>query len=289
MKLNGTVDDAADTPAISGDGRYVAFVTDSTGLVTGGNSNFYQVYVRDRTAGDDRPHLDEAERLQGTDDSGHPSLSSDGRYLAFESDSPGLVTGDTNDWTDVFVRDRVANTTEAREPHERRARKPTSGARARRSAVTAATSRSQTYEPMTADDTNGIMDVYVRDTVANTTTLVSRPAGGGTSNGNSFSPVISADGEERGVPDRGDEPGRHHGHQRQRRRVRPLADGQHHDAGQPQRERWAGARRRHRSRRSPATGASLPTNRPRPTRSPTTPTAWRTRSSSTGAPRRRPG
>ena len=44
--------------------------------------------------------------------SASPGLSADGRYIAFESDSPGLVVGDRNDWTDVFVRDRTAGTTE---------------------------------------------------------------------------------------------------------------------------------------------------------------------------------
>ena len=137
--MNGTPDDAADTPAISGDGRYVAFVTDSTGLVAGGNSNYYQVYVRDRTTGATVRASTKPNGTQGTDDSGHPSLSSDGRYLAFESDSPGLVAGDTNEWTDVFVRDRVAGTIEAREPHQHRRAKPTSGATARRSVATVAT------------------------------------------------------------------------------------------------------------------------------------------------------
>ncbi len=110
VRANGTIDDFADTPAISGDGRYVAFVSDDRDLVAGGNDNFYQVFLRDRTTGVTTRVSSKPNGNQGTDDSDSPSLSYDGRYIAFESDSAGLVAGDTNDWTDVFVRDRATNT-----------------------------------------------------------------------------------------------------------------------------------------------------------------------------------
>ena len=40
-----------------------------------------------------------------------PSLSADGRYVAFDSASSNLVEGDTNDWTDVFLHDRETGET----------------------------------------------------------------------------------------------------------------------------------------------------------------------------------
>jgi hypothetical protein len=48
---------------------------------------------------------------QGNDDSDSPSLSADGRYVAFSSDASNLVSDDTNDTYDIFVYDTVANTT----------------------------------------------------------------------------------------------------------------------------------------------------------------------------------
>jgi Tol biopolymer transport system component len=111
-----------------------------------------------------------------------------------ESDSPGLVTGDTNDWTDVFVRDRVAGTL-------KRVSLTNGGAQADLGGDSPTISGDGRYvafassEQLTADDTNEFEDVFVRDTVANTTTLVSKPAGGGASNNNSDTPVISADGK----------------------------------------------------------------------------------------------
>jgi hypothetical protein len=49
---------------------------------------------------------------QGDGDSRAPSISADGRWLAFESTATNLVPGDTNGVSDVFVRDRQSGTTE---------------------------------------------------------------------------------------------------------------------------------------------------------------------------------
>src|SRR3712207_3259123 len=49
---------------------------------------------------------------QATGGSGSPSISDDGRYVAFTSSATNLVANDTNDRTDVFVRDRQTGTTE---------------------------------------------------------------------------------------------------------------------------------------------------------------------------------
>lgn len=49
---------------------------------------------------------------QGNRQSAYLSISADGRYVAFESWASNLVSGDTNGTYDVFVRDRVAGTTE---------------------------------------------------------------------------------------------------------------------------------------------------------------------------------
>jgi len=44
--------------------------------------------------------------------SGEPSVSADGRYVAFSSYANNLVTNDTNYQSDIFVRDSVSNVTE---------------------------------------------------------------------------------------------------------------------------------------------------------------------------------
>ncbi|MEZ4103493.1 MAG: hypothetical protein R3B55_03010 [Candidatus Paceibacterota bacterium] len=50
--------------------------------------------------------------VQGSDSSARPSISADGRYVAFQSNATNLVAGDTNGFSDIFVYDRDSNTIE---------------------------------------------------------------------------------------------------------------------------------------------------------------------------------
>ena len=193
IRADGTVDDFADSPAISGDGRYVAFVSDNNGLVAGGNGNFYQVFVRDRVARVTTRISSKINGNQGTDDSDAPSLSYDGRYVAFESDSPGLVTADTNESTDVFVRDRYLGST-------RRVSVDAAGAQVENGGESPSIDGTGTVVAFTSsdelvpNDTNVWEDVYARNLATNTMQLVSRGSGGAPANGSSRSPVVSANG-----------------------------------------------------------------------------------------------
>ena len=98
-------------PSISGDGRYVAFSSYATNLVPG-DSNGVQIYVHDRQTGATEQVSVDASGNAGNDDSNGPSISGDGRYVAFYSDATDLVPGDTNGRSDVFVHDRQTGTTE---------------------------------------------------------------------------------------------------------------------------------------------------------------------------------
>lgn len=90
---------------LSSDGRYVTFNSSATNLVADDYNKTYDIFVRDRTAGkttlESRGHYWE----QGTMASERASMSSDGRYVAFSSDSDNLVAGDTNGQRDIFIRD----------------------------------------------------------------------------------------------------------------------------------------------------------------------------------------
>ncbi len=193
VRANGYVDDAADTPAISGDGRFVAFVSDTANVLPGGNGRFYQLFLRDRTLGVTSLVSAKTNGAQATDDSDNPSLSANGRYIAFESDSPGLVAGDRNDWTDVFIRDRVTNTTQ-------RVSLTSNGTEADIGGQSPSISSNgkivafQSYDSLTPNDTNPNPDVYVRNVASNTTTLVSVKTGGAAANGANDAPHISGNG-----------------------------------------------------------------------------------------------
>jgi Tol biopolymer transport system component len=98
-------------PAITPDGRYVAFHSWEPNLVPGDTNNSYDVFVRDRATGTlERVSVDSA-GVQGNDWSFAPSISADARYVAFDSFASNLVAGDGNFDFDIFVHDRTLHTT----------------------------------------------------------------------------------------------------------------------------------------------------------------------------------
>ncbi|WP_445304879.1 TolB family protein, partial [Microcoleus sp. Pol17C2] len=98
------------SPSISADGRFVAFYSNASNLVPGDNYNF-DIFVRDTLANTTTGVSVDSAGDRGNRDSYSPSISADGRFVAFESDATNLVPGDTNNGRDIFVRDTLANTT----------------------------------------------------------------------------------------------------------------------------------------------------------------------------------
>jgi Tol biopolymer transport system component len=96
--------------AITPDGRYVAFESFSNLAGKDGN-HVADVFLRDRVAGKTyRVSLSSSERV-GNGYSSDPSISSNGRYVAFESAATNFTGNDTNAHVDVFIRDRATGRT----------------------------------------------------------------------------------------------------------------------------------------------------------------------------------
>ncbi len=93
-------------PAISKDGRYIAFASAATDLVPGDSNGVSDIFVRDRQLGVTTRVSIGAGGAQLNGHSNAPSISWDGRYVAFESDATNAVAGDTNGMKDIFVHDR---------------------------------------------------------------------------------------------------------------------------------------------------------------------------------------
>ncbi len=93
--------------AITPDGRYVVFDSFASNLVSNDNNNTYDIFLRDRQTG-------KTERITGSKEpngpSFDPSISTDGRYIAFYSFASNLVNNDTNNNSDIFIFDRHTNT-----------------------------------------------------------------------------------------------------------------------------------------------------------------------------------
>ena len=108
----GVLDTNWGRPAISADGRFVAFASSATNLVRGDRNQTVDIFVRDRVAGTtERVSLPGDRRQEANSDSSGPAISADGRFVAFTSFATNLVAGDTNFADDVFVRDRQTQTT----------------------------------------------------------------------------------------------------------------------------------------------------------------------------------
>jgi len=98
-------------PSISANGRYVAFESEATNLVSGDTNNFRDIFVHDRQTGQTTRVSVASDGTQANGHSFDPSISADGRYVVFESLASNLVSGDTNDHQDIFVHDRQTGQT----------------------------------------------------------------------------------------------------------------------------------------------------------------------------------
>ncbi|MPZ70763.1 MAG: hypothetical protein GEU71_14740 [Actinobacteria bacterium] len=88
--------DTSSFPSISADGRYVAFSSTADNLVSGDANGFADVFVHDTASGVTSRVSIDSNGVEGNKSSSSPSLSSDGRYVAFSSHATNLVPGDVN-------------------------------------------------------------------------------------------------------------------------------------------------------------------------------------------------
>jgi len=106
-------------PAISGDGRYVAFASDASNLSRDDRNRGSDVFLFDRGTGDVAHVSRGPNGASANGSSSNPSISTDGRFVAFQSDAGNLVCAarcgpgheDINLLWDVFLFNRVARTT----------------------------------------------------------------------------------------------------------------------------------------------------------------------------------
>jgi len=99
------------SPSLSETGRFVAFVTDATDLIRGDSGLAADVYIRDVLLGVSRRCSVTTLGGEASQASNEPQVSRDGRWVVFQSNTPDLVQGDTNNAEDIFLRDTVSNIT----------------------------------------------------------------------------------------------------------------------------------------------------------------------------------
>ena len=181
-------------PAISADGRFVSFWSLADNLVPADTNDAFDVFVHDRQTGQTERVSEDSAGSQANASSYSPAISSDGRFVAFESFATNLVLGDANATYDIFLHDRqLALTT--------RLSLSSAGVEGDQRSERAAISADGRYVAfrseagnLVAGDANGLMDVFVRDCLTATTRRVSVSSSGAEGNGVSRNPVLSADG-----------------------------------------------------------------------------------------------
>jgi Tol biopolymer transport system component len=161
------------SPQITPDGRFVLFTSSASDLVTNNNRTFAcNLFLRDRAGNTTTLVSANLDGAGGNGDSVFGQVSTDGRWVVFQSTAGDLVAGDTNGVSDIFVRDLVAGTTTL-----------VSAAMDGGWADGASTDPAMTPDGrfvvfvsaatnLVADDTNGLADIFVRDLAGNLTVCV---------------------------------------------------------------------------------------------------------------------
>jgi Tol biopolymer transport system component len=181
-------------PVVSADGRYVAFDSDASNLVPGDTNGNTDVFVHDRQTGVTRRVSVRSDGWQGLGTSLSPSISADGRYIAFDSSAANLAANDTNLANDIFLHDRQTGAT-------RRISTAFGGTQADHDSRYPSISADGRYIAFESEatnlipgDTNGVLDVFRYDSLMGQILRVSVDSYERQANGHSRYPSISADG-----------------------------------------------------------------------------------------------
>jgi len=199
---SGNGDSDAFGAVISSSGRFLVFRSNASDLVANDTNGNPDVFVRDlRNGTTTLVSVNLAGSASGNDGSGYdgPSISDNGRFVAFVSAASDLVALDTSNGDNIFVRDLKKNTTSLVTVNQAGTGGGNGGTCV--SAISA-DGRFVVFSSGASDlvpnDTNGKWDVFVRDLALGKTILVStNRAGSGGGNGDSIVPTnnpISADG-----------------------------------------------------------------------------------------------
>jgi Tol biopolymer transport system component len=198
---SGRIPESSRAPAISEDGRIVVFTSGATVLVSGRDENgtMEDVYLSEVTTGLVRRISLDSHGVQRPDGASFaPSLSADGRYVAFTSnarlDGGEAQSSSGRPIASVYVRDMQLGVTE-------RVSVCAGGMPPDGSSSDPAISRDGRYVAFASEaanlvpgDRNRSADIFLRDLRTHSTVLISRSASGGAANGRSGNPVVSADG-----------------------------------------------------------------------------------------------
>ncbi|RPI13947.1 MAG: hypothetical protein EHM60_07875 [Lysobacterales bacterium] len=204
------------TVAISGTGRYVAFISAASNLATGDVNGFEDVFVRDTCLGapiacEPKTTLESVSSAGSSSASRafHVTISRTGRFVAWISYAANLVPADTNAALDVFVRDRCVGAAAGCTPSTSRVSVGDIGQESDRDSLHPSFSGNERYvvfgtaaTNLVDGDTNDAFDVFRRDTCfgaagacqPSTVRVSLTNSGSESAGGTAFFPKVSFDG-----------------------------------------------------------------------------------------------
>lgn len=185
----------SESPQITDDGAQVVFHSFATSLLANDdNGSFPDVFVHDIEASETSVLSIDSDGEQTNGNSFHPAISQNGRWIAFQSDSFGLVSGISNNNIDIFLHDRLLGVTT-------RVSVSSSGGQSNGDSKNASISDDGQYlvfesaaTNLVDGDTNQADDIFLHDTQTNETILLSKNLSGNPTDGDSRNPKISGDG-----------------------------------------------------------------------------------------------
>jgi hypothetical protein len=206
--------DDSGLPGVSSDGRFVVFGSHATNLVLGDSNGTDDIFVRDTCSGVPTGCTPFTTRVSVASDgseadgtSGYQAISSNGRFVVFASIATNLVSDDSNNLSDIFVRDTCSGASTGCTPTTTRVSVASDGSEADGNSFEPAISADGRFIAFRSDatnlisgDTNGVPDIFVRDTCVGasgctpSTFQVSVDSAGTQGNDASFLPKISGNG-----------------------------------------------------------------------------------------------
>ena len=186
--------DASETPSLSAEGRYVAFTSRASNLVADDTNEKTDVFVFDRETHEIERASSNSEGAEGNDASQSPSISENGRLVAFESKARNLSPNDANGKTDIFIYNRETEVTE-------RISVDSTGIGGNGNSTNPSISANGRYvsfeskaSNLVDNDSNEEADIFIHDLETRTTQRISIDSVSAEGNGFSASPSISSDG-----------------------------------------------------------------------------------------------
>jgi Tol biopolymer transport system component len=181
-------------PHLSPNGKWLAFTSNATNLVPGDGNGANDVFLRDLKKGTLERVTMGFDGQEADASSYDPRVTDNGRFVVFSSLATNLVPGDTNGTEDVFLRDRKEGTTERISVDSFGEQVPDGGGDPSVSANGRWVVFSSISTGLVDNDGNGIRDVFLRDRLLGTTTLVSFDVDGNAANRRSAEPIITPNG-----------------------------------------------------------------------------------------------